>query len=129
MGTFKEKILIINAEKPELKTEIECVVDSGATYTWIPSKILRKLGYKPEYKQEFKIADGSIITRDACWIKIFLKDSIRPTLAVFGDENSEALLGAFTLEGFCLAVDNVNKNLIPVPALLLSFLKKKIRVI
>jgi hypothetical protein len=37
---------------------------------------------------------------------------------VFGDRDSEPLLGVFTLEGFGLATDPVNRRLLPVPGLL-----------
>jgi hypothetical protein len=42
----------------------------------------------------------------------------QPTIAVFGELESEALLGVFTLEGFGFAADPVNRRLMPVPALL-----------
>ncbi len=41
-----------------------------------------------------------------------------PTMVVFGDPGSEPLLRVFTLEGFGLAADPVNRRLIPVPGLL-----------
>jgi len=37
---------------------------------------------------------------------------------IFGDPESEPLLGTFTLEGFLLAADPVHRPLIPVPGLL-----------
>ena len=42
-----------------------------------------------------------------------------PTLVIFGDKESEPLLGAVTLEEFGLAIDPVNKSLMPVPDLML----------
>jgi hypothetical protein len=39
-------------------------------------------------------------------------------MVVFGDPESEPLLGVFTLEGFGLAADAVNRRLISVPGLL-----------
>jgi predicted aspartyl protease len=36
------------------------------------------------------------------------------TLVIFGDEGASALLGAYTLEGLGLAVDTVNRRLVPM---------------
>jgi hypothetical protein len=52
------------------------------------------------------------------WVRVKLGERIQPTLAVFGDPGTEPILGAFTLEGFGLGVDPVNRRLIPVPGLL-----------
>ncbi len=43
-----------------------------------------------------------------------------PTLVVFGDEGSIPLLGAYTLEGFGLAADPINRRLVPVRGLAMS---------
>lgn len=42
-----------------------------------------------------------------------------PTLAIFGDEGAEPLLGAYTLEGFALAQALINRRLVPLPRLYL----------
>lgn len=44
--------------------------------------------------------------------------SFRLPIAVFGDSGAEPLLGVFTLEGFGLAADPVNRRLIPMSGLL-----------
>jgi hypothetical protein len=44
---------------------------------------------------------------------------VLPTIVIFGDPGSEALLGAVTLEEFSLGVDPVEKRLAPVVALLM----------
>ena len=120
MGTFYEKVVIYNPEEPSKNLELGLVVDSGATYTWIPKDILSSLDIKPTSKRKLKIATGAIIERDVAWIKMDLKGEIGATLCIFGDEGSEPLLGAFTLEGFGLGIDPVNKTLVPVISLLLS---------
>jgi aspartyl protease family protein len=118
MGTFKETVLIVNFEKPELKTELECVVDTGATYTWIPSEILERLEVRPRFKRKFKIADGTVIEKDMAEVLIEMSGERHHTLVVFGNKGSEPLLGAVTLEEFSLMVDPVSRNLVSVPAYL-----------
>jgi hypothetical protein len=44
------------------------------------------------------------------------------TLVVFGDDDAEPLLGAFTLEALRLAPDPVGRRLVPVPARLIRAL-------
>lgn len=119
MGTFRENIKIANSEDLSKSIEIEAVVDSGAAYTWVPAGILEQLGISRKLKRKLKIADGSIIERDAGIAYVSLRDGVLPTVVIFGDEGSEPLLGAITLEEFALAIDPVNKVLVPIPALLL----------
>ena len=80
--------------------------------------MLDKLEIKKRFKRKLKIATGEIIERDTGIIHIVLNDEVLPTLVVFGDEGSEPLLGAVTLEEFGLGVDTVNKILVPVPELM-----------
>jgi clan AA aspartic protease len=119
MGTFREKVKIANPSNGA-SLEIEMVVDSGATYSQVPSSLLSRLKIDKKYKRKLKIATGEIIERDAGEISISIKDETLTTLVIFGDEGSEPLLGAVSLEQFGLAIDPINKTLLPVPELMLS---------
>ena len=119
MGTFREKVKIANPSNG-ISQEIQMVVDSGATYSQVPSSLLTRLKIDRKYKRKLKIATGKIIERDAGEIKLSIKDETLTTLVIFGDEGSEPLLGAVSLEQFGLAIDPVNKTLLPVPELMLS---------
>jgi len=96
------------------------LVDTGASYTWIPRDILDRLGVQPEEHWPFVLADGREVQYPVAWTQVKLQGHTRPTIVVFGKPGSEPLLGAFTLEGFRLAADPVNHRLISVPALLKS---------
>lgn len=119
MGTFREKVLISNPENSQA-IELDLVVDTGATYTWIPRKFLDQLKIKPKFNRKLRIADGTIIERKASLVNIKIKGEVLPTVCIFGDPKSEPLLGAVTLEEFGLGVDPLNKTLMPVPSLLLN---------
>jgi len=119
MGTFKEKTIIANPQNGEISMKLEMIVDSGATYTQIPSSLLSRLNIERRYKRKLKIAAGEITERDAGEILITIKDETLTTFVIFGDEASEPLLGAVTLEQFGLAIDPLNKILVPVPELML----------
>lgn len=90
------------------------LVDTGAAYTWIPGSILRRLGAVPQVNRKFKMADGSVIERPVAELPVRLDGETLTTMCIFGDEGSDLLLGALTLEQFSLGVDPVNRRLIAV---------------
>ena len=97
---------------------LEALVDTGATYTWVPRETLALLGIEPQQKRRFILADGRDVLYDVTWARARIGEQIEPTMVVFGDPGSEPLLGVFTLEGFGLAADPVNRRLVSVPGLL-----------
>ncbi len=96
---------------------LQALVDTGAFYTWVPASVLRNVAISPHGERQFVLANGEEITRDVgrAWIRI--DGRMEVTIVVFGDEGSEPLLGAVTLEEFALAADPVNQRLMPVPRL------------
>ncbi len=119
MGTFNVAIEI--GDQPGERWEaVEALVDTGATYTWVPRDVLDRLGVEPEFHFEFETADGRVIERDAAETSTRLNGSRRTTLVVFGDAGSRALLGAYTMEGFGVAPDPVNKRLVRVRGLAMA---------
>lgn len=117
MGTFRIPVEIGDQAGVRFDT-VEALVDTGATYTWIPRDILDRLGIRPEEDRPFLLADGRQVSYGIAWVRVRIDGRTQPTIAVFGDPGSDPLLGVFTLEGFGLAADPVNRRLVPVPALL-----------
>ena len=72
----------------------DALVDTGASYTVLPSRLLRGLGIVPHTSARFVLADGREIECDLgrAWIRV--NDQEEFTLVVFGEE---ALLGAVTV--------------------------------
>ena len=101
---------------------LDALVDTGATWTWLPRDILERLGHRPTLKRRLQTADKRIIERDAGEVPIRIGDETLTSLCIFGDEGSQALLGAVTLEGFSLAPDPVNERLVPVVGMLMTLL-------
>ncbi|MEW5937833.1 MAG: clan AA aspartic protease [Candidatus Thermoplasmatota archaeon] len=118
MGRFRCKVRICTPDMKQFE-EVEAVVDTGAAYTWIPKDILGRLGIQPKFKRKLKLADGRMIERDAAQIPIEIDGETIFTVCIFGDSESEPLLGAVTLEEFGLGVNPINKTLVPIPALFL----------
>ncbi len=118
MGTFRYPIVLCSRDGT-WERRVDALVDTGATYTWVPRPILEELGYKPSFKRRLRLADGKVIERDGCEVVAEIDGNRLTTIAIFGDPGSEALLGAVTLEQFSLAPDPVSKRLVPVEALLM----------
>ena len=94
---------------------VEALVDTGASFTWVPKSILEKLGHQPQEQWEFELADGRRLPYGVKWINVRLNGTTHPTPVVFGDEGTEPLVGVVTLEESRLGVDSVNQRLIPMP--------------
>ena len=117
MGTFRVSIQLARTGGQRFES-MEALVDTGASYTWIPRDLLEGLGVQPDEERRFVLADGREVRYPVAWLSVRLDDRIQPTLVVCGEPGTEPLLGAFTLEGFGLGVDPVHRRLIPVPGLL-----------
>lgn len=117
MGSFRVPVEIgtLSGERFE---PMEALVATGATYTSLPRQLLERLGVQPEENWPFVMADGREVTYPIASVRVRIAGRNRLTVAVFGEPQSEPLLGVVTLEEFGLAADPVNRRLVPVPALL-----------
>ena len=117
MGTFS---VTIEAGDPQGRRfrAVEALVDTGASYTTLPTSFLGDLGVTPHGQRPFLLATGGTVVRDIgrTWVRI--DERMEMTIVVFADEGAPALLGAVTLEEFGLSVDPVARKLVPVPGLL-----------
>ena len=117
MGVFNWPIQLSSLEGGNPR-DIEAAVDTGATYTMLPAGLLRELGIAPTSKAGFELADGRVIEMDIGRAWVTISGNSEVTLVVFAEDDSPALLGAYTLEGLRLAVDPVNQRLVPTNAIL-----------
>ena len=117
MGHFRVAVEVANRAGQRFQP-MEALVDTGATYTWIPRDVLGGLGAEPEEEWPFVLADGREVRYPVAWVQIRIGERAQPTIVVFGEPGSEPILGVFALEGFRLAADPVNRRLISVPGLL-----------
>ena len=120
MGAFTVKARVWNPSNPGRVLEVELLVDTGATYTVLPARVLRELGVKPIRTIRLRLADGRVVEGQLGEIGVDIegyKASAAP--AVFGDEGIY-LLGSVTMEQLGLAPDPIEKKLKPVEALLMG---------
>ena len=95
------------------------LADSGATYNILPISMLQRLNVRPTERGSFVIADGSYITRDMGETRVRLDGREYTVPVIFGDDHTQPLLGAVTLEVFRLAIDSAGRRLVPTRAWLM----------
>jgi len=117
MGHFRVSVGVGSRTGEHLES-LEALVDTGATYPWIPRDVLEDLDVVPEEDRPFVLADGREAHYQIAWVQIKIQERVQPTIALFGERGSEPILGVVTLEEFLLAVDSVGRRLISVPGLL-----------
>src|SRR5437762_14299933 len=113
MGTFFVEALLAAPGRPEHRQQAELLVDSGSTYTWVAGALLRALSVAPTERRCVVTIEGQVAERDAAEVLITLDGRTLHTVCLFGDAGDLDVLGAYTLEGFGLAVDPVQRMLIP----------------
>ena len=112
MGTFSCSMQLADMDGGEGR-EIEAEVDSSAAFTTVPARLLSELGIAPRGRKRFTQPDGRWIDRPfgQAWASINGESVV--TVVLFGDDDDPAVLGSYTLEGLCLAVDPVGQRLVP----------------
>lgn len=126
LGTFRYPIRVGRFDGTAFET-VEALVDTGATWTWIPRPILDRLGIPVADHRELQLANGQIVERESGWALVTAEGVTVPTICIFGDPNSIPLLGAVTLEECSLAPDPVRQRLVRVIGLALAGVAANVR--
>ncbi len=109
---------LANPANIEVWESVSCLVDSGATYSVVPSALLDRLGVTPVSEEEFHLADGQTIRRRKGIAAFRYRERIGGGDVIFGEEGDMNLLGVLTLESLGLALDPLRRELRPLPMLL-----------
>ncbi len=124
MGITYVELEIANVGAPKRAERVEFLVDSGAVYSVVPARVLRRLGIKPVDKQEFRLADGKKIVRRKGVALFRYNGRVGGADVIFGEAGDSVLLGAFTLEALGLALDPLKRELRPLPMILAGLPRK-----
>jgi predicted aspartyl protease len=121
MGTFRVTCKIENiVDRSKSTVMTDMLVDTGSEYTWAPASSLETIDIEREKKDlEFKMANGTVITRSVGFAIIRVDKQFTVDEVVFAEPGDLNLLGARTLEGMSLRVDSREKKLVasgPLPA-------------
>lgn len=115
MGITYVEAKVTNNGKEE---NVSFLVDSGATYTLLPSSIVKSLGLVPKRTMDFFLADGTKIKRNVSECYIILQAGECHTPVILGEESDTAILGVVTLEILGLVFNPFNRTLSPMKMLL-----------
>ncbi|MCX7137159.1 MAG: aspartyl protease family protein [Proteobacteria bacterium] len=99
---------------PAGEISVDALIDTGATFNYLPRPLLERLGVQATSQKRFAVADGRIVNYDIGSVMTRINDEEQPTPCIFGEPDTEPLVGVVTLETFLLGVDPVNQTLIPV---------------
>jgi len=118
MGTFHAKCKIENPTARSRSVVIpKLLVDTGSKFTWVPERVLERIGIRREKKDvRFVLANGQEVTRSVGFAIIRLDKYFTIDEVVFAEPGDLALLGARTLDGLNLTVEQSNEGWSP-PAL------------
>jgi clan AA aspartic protease len=114
MGLTFVNVRVGNPANGHRAETVACLVDSGAVYSLIPGRILRKLGIKPHSTREFVLANGDVIRRRLATATFEYDNRRGDSIVIVGEPGDDPLLGATTLEGFGLVLDPFRRELRPM---------------
>ncbi len=118
MGTFTTRLGISNGNGGDTHW-VEALVDTGATYTVLPTSFLQELlRIRPLLEEVFTLADGRKMPKQVGEARHHFEDREAISRVVFGDEE-QYLIGATALQELGLIADTTNHRLIPAPKLLI----------
>ena len=91
------------------------LVDMGATDTFLPASVLRRLGIRPSGKRSYELADGTEQELPIGFGVIEVEGRQAGGTLVFAGEREEPLLGVTVLESAGFWIDPQHERLIPRP--------------
>ena len=112
MGTFYHEMQVFSANGDRAET-VDALVDTGAFYSQIPGSVLGRLGIVPSDTALTELADGRVVEDPIAEIRVRIDGLETFTWVTFGSDSAAPLLGAYTLEGVRLAVDPLQRILVP----------------
>lgn len=120
MGLTVLCLQVANPSRPDAGEGVEFLVDSGAVYSVVPARVLRRLRIRPLTTEEFRLADGSVIRRKKGGAVFRLGERVGVADVIFGEPGDSVLLGALTLEALGLSLDPLRRQLRALPMVLAS---------
>jgi len=117
MGHTRAKVTLHSPDTSKSE-QIELLVDTGSTYTWISGIVLKRLNVEVKTARRFKTIDGRLLERKVGEAIIEYMNEKATRMVVFADRGDKEVLGVDALEGLGLEVDPITKQLRKAEALL-----------
>lgn len=111
-------VYLSNNQSPRVKidiqigsiwTPLDCLIDTGfSSGLALKQSLLSQIRDKPVARQEFELADGSLVTFDVYIISVKFRNSRQQLTAVFTESNDN-LMGMKFLQNRELKIDLISK--------------------
>ncbi len=118
MGLAKVTTKLTGFQAPDGAEAYEALflVDTGATDCMAPAADLEKAGIRKEGRMSYELANGTVKEYPYGLVRIEFMGEVTAGRVVFGEPDSEPLLGVTALESVGILVDPANKTLRRLPA-------------
>lgn len=118
MGHVVAKVRVLNPHDKSAYLDLELLVDTGSTYTWINGGRLKSLGIEIMGERKFRTIENRIVERQIGEAVVECLGRKATTIVVFAQEGDNEVFGLHALEGLGLEVDPITKKLKEVEAVL-----------
>jgi|SRR5580658_8574956 predicted aspartyl protease len=118
MSIFKVQIVACNPDTGEWsKAPVEAVVDTGSELTWLPANALREIGIMPRRSRIVLDAATQPVVREVGYVVLDCHGIKTTDEVVFAGPGDQIILGARTLKGFGITVDDKEHSFVSVLSL------------
>ena len=124
MGAVHVTVGIRNPAEPDRVWEGLFVVDTGATDCLVPRQLLESIGITPRAQRVYELADGSEVRMGIAVAQVEFMGELVGATVVFGERDTEPLLGVTALESVGIEVDPRNQTLKRLPAVRLKGMRQ-----
>ena len=118
MGLTYLNMGVANPARPGKRARLKFLIDSGAAYSIVPERVLKRLGIESRRSRSFILADGTEIRRRMGNALFFYKGEEAASVIIFGEQGDSTLLGVATLEMLGFVLDPFRRELRPLPLVL-----------
>ena len=123
MGATHVTVTIRNPADPDRAWEGLFLVDTGATDSLVPRPHLEAIGLRPKGQRVYELANGDELKMEITTADIEFMGEIVGGTVLFGEADTEPLLGVTALESVGIEVDPRNQRLKRLPAVRLKTLQ------
>lgn len=93
------RVRVYNPQDRSKYMDLDLLVDTGSTYTWIKRDNLEGLGLKPSGKRKFRTIDNRVVEREICEVVVGCLGRSATTVVVFAEKDDNEVLGLHALGG------------------------------
>jgi len=120
MGIFTTKMRVWNPASSSPAEEMDVLVDTGASYSWVLRTRLEHLGVRAVRRMQFRTIQGQTIERDLAPVFVATQGFTGGDNVVMAEQGDMEVMGAHTLESLGITVDPVGKKLVPTVGMALT---------